>query len=161
MVRHDRIWLIFSIEFGTDFHEPVIILSLTDIMSSLHSITVGYERMAYDSTYSNYYVDNRLSVESKSIWFDSITNLFTAQYIYRFYRAYPRRIDHRLGFIAEFAVPLVTISKAGNENISFVTTALAEWVNSDAYNYFGLYTGPDPSASYRRLVVLFGLTTKY
>ena len=158
-LRFGFLWLDY--QFGSDFNEPVLLLSLTDIMSSLHSITVTYERMAYDSTYSNYYVDNKLSVESKSIWFDSITNLFTAQYIYRFYRAYPRRIDHRLGFIAEFAVPLVTISRAGNKNISFVTTALAEWVNSDAYNYFGLYTGPDPSASYRRFVVLFGLTTKY
>ncbi|MCX6111807.1 MAG: hypothetical protein NTY22_00750 [Proteobacteria bacterium] len=153
------LWLDY--QFGTDFNEPVVTLNITDIISSIHSIKVEYERMAYDSTYSNFYVDNKLSVESKSVWFDSITNLFTAQYIYRYYRAYPRRIDHRLGFITEFAVPLVTISKMGNENISFITTVLAEWVNSDAYNNFGLYTGPDPSASYKRFVVLMGLTTKY
>ena len=63
--------------------------------------------------------------------------------------------------MTEFAIPLVTLNKVNNETISFVTTALAEWVNSDAYNNFGLYVGPDPSASYKRFVVLVGLSTKY
>lgn len=153
------LWLDYQV--GTDFTEPILSLNFIDVLSSLHSITVGYERMAYDSTYSNFYVDQKLSVESKSILFDSITNLFTAQYIYRYYRYYPKRIDHRLGFISEFAIPFITLNKLNGENISFVTTFLAEWVNSDAYNNFGLYTGPDPSASYKRLVIMAGLTTKY
>ncbi|MEI6093485.1 MAG: hypothetical protein WCQ47_07370, partial [bacterium] len=158
-LRVGFLWLDY--QFGTDFTEPVVVLNFTDILSSLHSITVGYERMAYDSTYSNFYVDQKLSVESKSIWFDSITNLFTAQYIYRYYRYSPKRIDHRLGFISEFAVPLINLNRLNGESISFVTTFLAEWVNSDAYNNFGYYTGPDPSASYKRFVVMAGLTTKY
>ncbi|MEI6080457.1 MAG: hypothetical protein WCQ53_07475, partial [bacterium] len=153
------LWLDY--QHGTDFTEPVMSLRFVDLVSSLHTIAVEYERMAYDSTYSNFYVDNKLAVESKSIWFDSITNLLTVQYIYRYYRFYPKRVDHRLGAITEFAIPLVTLSKVNNETISFVTTALAEWVNSDAYNNFGLYVGPDPSASYKRFVVLVGLSTKY
>jgi hypothetical protein len=152
------LWLDY--EYGTDFYEPVVDLSFVDFLSPLHSLTVAYERMAYDSTYSNFYVDQKFSVESKSIWFDTITNVFTAQYIYRYYRYYPKRIDHRMGFVTDFAIPLITMRNI-SENISFVTTFLAEWVNSDAYNNFGFYTGPDPSASYRRFVVLVGLTTKY
>jgi hypothetical protein len=74
------LWL--NYEHGTDFYEPVLNLSFIDMLSPLHTLTVSYERMAYDSTYSNFYVDQKFSVESKAILFDSITNLFTAHYIY-------------------------------------------------------------------------------
>jgi len=147
-------------QYGLDFHEPVMSLRVTDIMSESTSLAAVYERMAYDSVYSNFYVDQKVAIELKSIWYDSIVNLATFQYIYRYYRISPRRVDHRLGFITEFSIPLFVISGI-KENISFTTKAMAEWVNSDAYNSFGYYTGPDPSANYSRFVVLVGLTNKF
>ena len=98
--------------------------------------------------------------EFKSVWYDSMINLATFQYTYRYYRMYPRRVDHILGFITELAVPIIIIGSI-NENIAFTTKFMAEWINSDAYNSFGLYNGPDPSASYRRLVLMVGLTNKF
>ena len=153
-------YLILDYQYGTDFHEPVFELRVTNFLSKLSSLTAAYERMAYDSTYSNFYVDNRLSLEFKNIWYDSFVNLSTFQYIYRYYRTYPSRKDHRLAFITETAVPVFVMSGL-KENISLFVRFMAEWVNSDAYNYFNLYVGPDPAASYRRFVLLVGFTTKY
>lgn len=152
------LWM--NYQYGLDFHEPIITMKITDIMSNSTSLSAVYERMAYDSVYSNFYVDEKVAIELKSIWYDSIVNLATFQYIYRYYRLAPKRVDHRLGFITEFSIPLFVINGI-KENISFTTRAMAEWVNSDAYNSFGFYTGPDPSASYSRIVVLVGLTNKF
>jgi len=153
-------FLFLDYQRGTNFHEPVLDLRVTNFLSKLSSLTAAYERMAYDSTYSNFYVDNRLALEFKNIWYDNFVNLSTFQYIYRDYRIYPGRRDHRLAFITETAVPVFVMSSV-KENISLFARFMAEWVNSDAYNYFNLYVGPDPAASYRRFVLLVGLTTKY
>jgi len=153
-------FLYLDYEYGTDFHEPVLELRVTDFLSKLSSLTATFERMAYDSTYSNFYVDDRMALEFKNIWYDNFVSLSTFQYIYRDYRIYPGRRDHRLAFITETAVP-VFVMPSVKENISLFVRFMAEWVNSDAYNYFKLYTGPDPAASYRRFVLLVGLTTKY
>jgi len=153
-------FLCMDYEYGLDFHEPVISMKFTDVLSPHHSLTASYERMAYDSTYTNFYVDNNMSLEFKSIWFDNFVNLSTFEYIYRYYRMSPKRIDNILAFTTEIAIPVFVLSSI-SENISFTTKFLAEWVNSDAYNSFGFYVGPDPSASYSRFVLLFGLTTKF
>ncbi|MFH1222848.1 MAG: hypothetical protein V1647_00720 [Pseudomonadota bacterium] len=153
-------FLYMDYEYGLKFHEPVVSLKLTDVMSPSHSISAIYERMAYDSTYTNYYIDNNMTLEFKSIFWDSIINLSTFEYIYRYYRMAPKRVDHILAFATEFSIPLFIMSNIG-ENLCFTTKFLAEWLNSDAYNSFGYYVGPDPAASYKRFVLLFGLTTKY
>ncbi len=147
-------------QHGLSFHEPIIIIKVTDILSNRTSLSAEYERMAYDSVYSNFYVDEKVAMSFKSIWYDSIVNLSTFQYIYRYYRGDPKRVDHRLGFITESSIPLFVVA-ALKENISLTTTFLAEWVNSDAYNSFAYYVGPDPSASYSRMVFMLGLTNKF
>jgi len=153
-------FLYLDYQYGTDFHEPVLELRVVNMLSKLSSLTATFERMAYDSTYSNFYVDNRLALEFKNIWYDNFVNLSTFQYIYRDYRIFPGRRDHRIAFITEGAVPVFVMSSV-KENISLFARFMAEWVNSDAYNYFNLYAGPDPAASYRRFVLMVGLTTKY
>jgi len=153
-------FLVLDYQYGTDFHEPVLEARVTNFLSKLSSLTANYERMAYDSTYSNFYVDNRLALEFKNIWYDNFVNLSTFQYIYRDYRIFPSRRDHRLAFITETSMP-VFVMPSVKENISLFVRFMAEWVNSDAYNYFNLYVGPDPAASYKRFVLLVGLTTKY
>ncbi len=157
-IRAGFLWLDY--QYGSSFYEPVMNLKVTDMVSSSASLSAIYERMAYDSVYSNFYVDQKVAMEFKSIWYDSMVNLTTFQYIYRYYKPEPKRIDHRLGFITEVSVPLFLINSV-EENISFTTKFLAEWVNSDAYNSFGYYAGPDPSASYKRMVIMFGLTNKF
>jgi hypothetical protein len=158
LVKLGFLWLDY--ESGTNFHEPFFLLEFKDMFSSNYSVTAGYERMAYDSIYSNLYVDQKMYLEFKSIFKDNFINLTTIQYIYRYYRFYPKRIDHRLSFITELALPIITINRIGN-NISFVTRFLADWVKSDAYNDFNFYAGPDLAADYKRFVILFGITTKY
>ena len=153
-------FLYLDYKYGTDFHEPVIRIKVTDLISYRTSLSAIYERMAYDSVYSNFYVDEKVSMEFKSIIYDSMASLSEFQYIYRYYRASPRRVDHRLGFITELSIPLFVVKQL-KENISFTTKFMAEWVNSDAYNSFGYYTGPDPSASYSKMVFLVGLTNKF
>lgn len=153
-------FLYLDYQYGTSFHEPIMELRVTNLISKLSSLSATYERMAYDSTYSNFYVDNRLALEFKNIWYDNFVNLSTFQYIYRDYRIYPGRRDHRIAFITETAVPVFVMSSI-KENISLFARFMAEWVNSDAYNYFNMYVGPDPAASYRRFVLLVGFTTKY
>ena len=157
-LRAGFLWL--NYENGSDFHEQFMTLKVTDVFSDNASLTAAYERTAYDSVYSNFYVDQKVLSEFKSVWYDSMINLATFQYTYRYYRMYPRRVDHILGFITELAVPIIIIGSI-NENIAFTTKFMAEWINSDAYNSFGLYNGPDPSASYRRLVLMVGLTNKF
>jgi hypothetical protein len=153
-------FLFMDYEYGSNFREPVLELKVTNLLSKTSSVSGIYERMAYDSTYSNFYVDNKLALEFKNIWYDSLVNLTTLQYIYRYYRIAPKRIDNRLALISEIAFPVFTMSSI-KENVCFFTRLLAEWVNSDAYNSFNLYNGPDPAASYKRLVLLVGFTTKY
>lgn len=154
-------FLFLDYEYGSSFHEPVLELKVTNLISKTSSISGIYERMAYDSTYTNFYVDNRLALEFKNIWYDSIVNLSTLQYIYRYYRLPPaKRIDNRLALISEMAFPIMSMGSI-KENLSFFVRVLAEWVNSDAFNSFALYNGPDPAASYKRLVLMVGLTTKY
>jgi len=153
-------FLYLDYQYGSDFHEPVFEARITNFMTKVNSISAIYERMAYDSTYSNFYVDDKIALEFKNIWYDNFVNLSTFQYVYRYYRVAPKRIDHRLAFVSEMAFPVFVMNSV-KENISFFVRLLAEWVNSDAYNSFNLYNGPDPAASYKRLVIMIGLTTKY
>lgn len=152
---------------NTDYHEPVIHVEFQDLFSQVSSATAGYERMAYDSTYSNFYVDNKLFMNFKSIFYDRLINLITVQYIYRYYWTPNNRVDNRLGLISELTYPLTTVY---GKNVSVIATVSYEWVTSDAYNAIyedvnGVYTfralGPDPSVDYKRLFVSLGLTTKY
>jgi hypothetical protein len=154
-------FLYLDYAYGTQFHEPVLSLEFTDQFSPSHSVTAGFERMAYDSTYSNFYVDQKLFMDFKSLWWDNFVSLTRIQYIYRAYWYYPKRLDHRLGFVSDLAVPFVML-KSLKSSLSFITTVLAEWVNSDAYNMeLALYNGPERSVSYKRFVLMFGLTTRY
>ncbi|MBN1114678.1 MAG: hypothetical protein JXA66_05000, partial [Oligoflexia bacterium] len=157
-VKLGFIWLDY--QFGSDFHEPVFLLKFTDMFSGIHSVSAGYERMVYDSMYSNFYVNQRMFLEFKSLWFDNFINMTTIQYVNRYYRQSGKRIDHGLAFITEMAVPVFIFNRIG-QNISLIGRFLAEWLNSDAYNIYGWYTGQDMSADYKRFYILLGLTTKY
>ena len=153
-------FLYLDYQHGESFHEPVIELRATNYITKLDTLSAVFERMAYDSVYSNFYVDNKIGLEFKNVWYDNYVNLTNFQYIYRYYRLWPKRVDHRISFVSELAFPVFVIDSI-KENISFFTRFMAEWVNSDAYNSFKLYNGPDPAASYRRFVLLVGFTTKY
>lgn len=144
-------------EEGDSFHEPVVRFLITHIVSPLFSINFGYERMPYDSYYSNYYVDQSFSTQFKTIIFSNIINLLKAEYIYREYRD-PSRRDNKLRVKTEFALPILAIDKM-KKNLSVVLDFGGEWINSDAYNVFN--TGPDLAANYEKFFVTLGLTTKY
>jgi hypothetical protein len=162
------LWLDY--DQNTDFHEPVISVEFKDLFSQVSSATAGYERRAYDSTYSNFYVDNKLYMNFKSILYDRLINLITIEYIHRDYWKPNSRVDNKLGFISEFSYPL---SNWFGRNISVFTRFSYEWVSSDVIdaelipdpnfpdNKIINYLSNDPAASYKRFFISFGLTTKY
>lgn len=152
------LWLKYA--NSSSFHEPTFKLKITDILSEKDSLSFGFERYAYYSYYSNLYLDQKVFIELKSIFFDKIVSLSKFQYIYRNYWGDNARLDHRVNFGLEFAVPLFKLSRI-SRNVSLFTSFDFEWVSSDAYNNFGFYTGPDLTANYKNFVLCLGLTTKY
>lgn len=160
------LWLDY--DFDTDFHEPVIFVEFKDLFSQVSSASAGYERTAYDSTYSNFFIDNKLFMKFKSIFYDRLINLTTIQYIYRDYWIPNPRVDNRLGLITEFSYPITTIYK---RNISVILTSSYEWVTSDAYDgvvdkgdgatIVDIRGSLDPAVDYKRFFISMGLTTKY
>jgi len=167
-LRLGYLWLDY--QSSTDFHEPVISVEFKDLFSQVSSATAGYERRAFDSTYSNFYVDNKLYMSFKSILYDRLINLLTIQYIHRDYWKPNSRVDNRLGVISEFSYPLTSWF---GRNISFILKGSYEWNTSDvidAYlepsltepgNYNIFYLSKDPAANYNRLFISVGLTSKY
>jgi hypothetical protein len=160
LIYLETAFLLLKYKDSFSFHEPTFKLKITDILSEKDFLSFGFERYAYDSYYSNLYLDQKVFIELKSIFFDNIVSLSKFQYIYRNYFGDNTRLDHRVNLGLEFAVPLFKISKI-SRNVSFFTSFDATWVSSDAYDNFGFYTGPDLTANYKNFTVCFGLTTKY
>jgi len=162
------LWLDY--QTSTDFHEPVISVEFKDLFSQVSSATAGYERRAFDSTYSNFYVDNKLFMSFKSILYDRLINLLTVQYIHRDYWKPNSRVDNRLGLISEFSYPLSTWF---GRNISFIISGSYEWITSDVIDaylepdeidstiFYLRYLSNDPAGNYKRLFLSVGLTSKY
>jgi len=155
-------WQYLDYEYETDFSQPFFNIEFKDLINAVNSVTAGFERRAYDSTYSNFYLDQKLYMEYKSIFFDNYIVIGKAQYINRTYKEPNRRLDNRLGLMGEISMPVIKISKTFN-NLSLILTGLIEWVDSDAYNLFEyVYPGSSElSVTYRRMLGTIGLTTEF